>query len=341
MSLCAGVIGVAGLFIAKGMALLVSAVAIVTLGVLLLSFILRSAGWLTANRLELKAWMKRTGSALLVTLCALVSLFGLVYLVQDGMFFYNANDPESRAFLQNRQGYHEIEFTAANGKTYHGMMYQASEGKAPLLIYFGGNGECSYNNLRYHETYDRWATFAGYHYLYMDYEGYGANSGQADYLNMYEEALAIYDYAVTLASVDSDHIVAMGYSLGTGSAVYLAANRSVAGLILQAPYANGHDLYNNMLPIFVGPLQLLEKQKLPSEQYAPDVGCPTLIIASRSDEAVPFASSMRLSELITGEVEFMTLDNVSHNGIFQEERVREKIKSFLEKLSPIEEVVPQ
>ena len=44
---------------------------------------------------------------------------------------------------------------------------------------------------------------------------------------MYEETLAVYDYAVTLTSVDDNCIVAMGYSLGTGCAVYLAAQRPV------------------------------------------------------------------------------------------------------------------
>jgi dienelactone hydrolase len=39
-----------------------------------------------------------------------------------------------------------------------------------------------------------------------------------------------------------DHIVSMGYSMGTGSAVYLAANRPVVGLVLGAPCANGYDL---------------------------------------------------------------------------------------------------
>ena len=122
----------------------------------------------------------------------------------------------------------------------------------------------------------------------------------------------------------------MGYSLGTGSAVYLAANRPVGGLILAAPYANGYDLYNGMLPIFYGPLRFLVKQKLPSDEYAPNVTCPTLVIVSHSDEIIQFSSSARLSSMFSGNTDFIELDNVSHTSIFQADGVLDRIQSFLE-----------
>jgi len=214
------------------------------------------------------------------------------------------------------------------------MMYQASGEPAPLVIYFGGNGEVSYRNLRNREEQGQWHYFPGYHYLFIDYEGYGINNGKTHYLNMYEHALAVYDYAASLPGVDNKHIVAMGYSLGTGSAVHLAANRPVTGLILAAPYANGYDLYNNMLPIFYGPMRLLVKQKLPSEKYAPSVTCPVLIIASRADEVIPLSSSERLSKRFSGDVEFMTLNDALHNSIFQTDGVFDKVQFFLGEVAP-------
>ena len=135
---------------------------------------------------------------------------------------------------------------------------------------------------------------------------------------------------MSLSNVDESRIVVIGYSLGTGNAVYLAANRQIAGLILATPYANGYDLYNGLLPIFRGPLRLLLRQKLPSDDYAPHVNCPVLIIASRNDEAVPFLSSERLAGLFPGDVDFIELDNVLHNYIFQAEGVFNRVQSFLE-----------
>jgi len=254
---------------------------------------------------------------------------GIIYAIQDMMIFHNVHDQGSREFLQGRQAFREVAFTAENGITYHGMMFQASAEKAPLLIYFGGNGEVSYTTMRIRETFNQWPFFAGFHYLFVDYVGYGLNTGRTHYLNMYEQSLAVFDYAASLPNVDPSRIVAMGFSLGTGSAVYLAANRPVAGLILVAPYANGFDLYNNVLPIFFGPMRLLVRQRLPSDKHAPNVTSPVLLIASRRDEIVPFASSTRLSNLFPGNVDFMALDNVGHNSIFQVDGVYYRILSFL------------
>jgi len=258
---------------------------------------------------------------------------GFIYVVQDRMVFPKVNDPESREFLRDKPGYTEIKFTAKNNKIYHGMMYQAANEKSPLVIYFGGNGECSYRNLYTREAQNQWPYFAGYNYLFVDYDGYGINDGRTSYINMYEQSLAVYDYAAALPIVDTSRIVVMGYSMGTGSAVYLAANRQVAGLILATPYANGYDIYNNMLPIFFGPVKYLVKQKLPSDKYAPKVTCSVLIISSRSDETVPFSSSQRLSKLFPGNVDFMKLDNARHNEIFNKEGVFDKVQSFLEEVA--------
>jgi len=268
-------------------------------------------------------------SALLAILLIMALILGLLYAAQDGMIFHHVNDVQSREFLRDRPGFHEILFDAENGKTYHGMMYQATNEKAPLVIYFGGNAESSHRHMRGLEEQEQWPYFTGFHYLFVDYEGYGLNGGRTSFLNMYEGALAVYDYAATLPNVDEDLIVVMGFSLGTGSATYLAANRPVAGLILAAPYANGYDLYNNVFPVFFGPMRLLVRQKLPSDEYAPKVMYPVLIIASRGDSVVPFSSSERLSKLFPGDVDFIALDNVDHNGIFRAEGVFNRIQGFL------------
>ncbi|MDR0465069.1 MAG: hypothetical protein LBG94_08160, partial [Treponema sp.] len=218
-----------------------------------------------------KYFNKKT--SLIVSICSLIiGIFIIIcaftYIIQDRFVFYNVNDPESREYLLSKPGYSEIKFTSDNGKTYHGMMYQQTEGIAPLVIYFGGNGECSHRFMRERDQGGIWRYYSGYNVLFVDYEGYGLNDGAPHYLNIYERSLALFDYASLLPNVDSSRIVTMGYSLGTGSAVYLAANRPVAGLILAAPYANGYDIYNNILPVFKGPLKLLVKQKLPSDKYA-------------------------------------------------------------------------
>ena len=359
MSICAGILGVCLVFLWFDLGRFIPMVLVAAVIVFLLNLILRGLARLvslvrlsssatparstnhtssssslssttpTSRQARTRKVFSTLGTMLLVFMSLLVGVSTLVYGIQDEMLFFNVDSPESREFLQDNPKFVAIEFTASSGKTYHGMMYQPSSDPAPLVIYFGGNGECSYSAMRGREELDRWPYYAGYNMLCVDYEGYGLNTGSPHYLNMYAEALAIFDYAVTLPSVDPTHIVTMGYSLGTGCAVYLAAERPVAGLVLVAPYANGHDIYNNMLPIFVGPGEALVKQKLPSDEYAGLVICPVLVIASHADEAVPFASSMRLAGLFAGPVEVLELDEASHNGIFQVEKSLTSLQSFL------------
>jgi len=316
----AGIIGITGVFFFFKMGSLISAVIPVTAVILVLNIILYS--------LSYKFKTKRIMFAIVIA-NIIASVFGLVYAVQDRIMFSRVTSPESRKFLQGRSDYREIEFTADNGKTYHGMLHIASvSDNSPLIIYFGGNGEVSHKRMRSFEENNRWQYFDGYNFIYIDYEGYGLNDGQTSYLNMYEESLAVYDWCASQPFADKTQIVSMGYSIGTGSAVYLAANRPTVGLIIAAPYANGYDLYNAMLPIFKGPLRLLVRQKFKSDEYARDVTCPVMIIASRADETVPYSSSKRLSEQFPGNVDFFTLENEGHNGVFTEETYK-KISAFL------------
>ena len=289
-----------------------------------------NTGTFMNRNFNIKERIKRVCSGLFTLMIIFIAFCGLLYIIQDSMIFFNVHDPVSREFLQGRPGFREVTITAGNGRTYHGMMYYASDEKAPLVIYFGGNGEVSYRNLRMREALNQWPYFAGFSYLFVDYPGYGLNEGRAHYLNMYRQSLSIFDYAAALPNVDSSRIVVMGFSLGTGSAVYLAANRPVAGLILATPFASGYDLYNNVIPIFFGPMRLLVRHKFPSYRYAPYVTCPVLVIASRRDEIVPFASSERLAGLFPGEVDFMILDNAPHNYVFGVQGVFERVRAFLE-----------
>jgi len=151
--------------------------------------------------------------------------------------------------------------------------------------------------------------------------------------NMQNTALTAYEYAINHSYVDSEQIVVMGFSLGTASAVYLAANRPVAGLILLTPYANGYDLYNNVLPVFHGPLRLIVRNRLLSERYAPLITSPVLIVASENDEIVPFSSSEKLRDCFPGEPEFIILKNVGHNEIMPNKKTLDGIRTFLISIS--------
>jgi len=275
-------------------------------------------------------WLRRIGVVAVGVVSAVVAMAAVVWAAQLQMLFPGVQSDGAPSASQG-PGYSKVQFTSQDGVTYNGMMYQPSATPPGLVVYFGGNGQVSYDMFSPGRTADDWDQYAGYAVLYIDYPGYGLNQGQASQETIYAESLAVYDYAATLPG--SSRIVAMGFSIGTGAAVYLAAHRPVDGLVLLAAYANGYDIYNNILPIFYGPGRLLVREKLPSDQYAPQVTCPVLMVASHADELVPFASSQRLSTRFAGPVSFFTLDYAGHNSIPLDPRTRDQMKAFLEGLA--------
>ena len=337
LSFASATMGIAGVFAYFGLYSLLYPLVIAAAAVFSVNIALRSIRDTILLRIKtgIQKYFTVITESLIYFITAILAVSIIIYISQDQMLFYYIDDAESRGFLWSIPGYHEVEFTSTNGKTYNGVIYKQTEEKAPLIIYFGGNGECSYRHMRNRYVNDGWEYYEGYNYLYVDYEGYGINEGKTNYLNMYEQALAVYDFAAAQKYVDEQNIVVMGYSLGTGNAVYLAANRNVAGLILVAPYANGKDFYNNLLPVFYGPMELLIKQKLPSDEYAENVSCPTLVIASLGDEMVPYESSERLYRLFSENTEFMRLENESHNNIFRNKDFPVRIKSFLDRVDAL------
>jgi hypothetical protein len=218
---------------------------------------------------RVRSWIKR----LIVTTAGIIEtvamICALIYCLQDVALFHPNSDSGSYQYLLSRPEYSKISF-AGDGKIYNGVMKADNKAEpSPLIIMFIGNGQNAAQTMRAMGSAGMWESFLGYNCLIMDYPGYGLNAGRPSADSICKEALLAYDYASSLPYVDKNRIIIGGFSIGTGPAVYLAANREAAGLFLLAPFASAYDIYNSVLPIFHGPLCMLVKHKFLSDQYAP------------------------------------------------------------------------
>jgi len=284
------------------------------------------------ERRGVKARIKRI-IALTVDIIEIVAfLFAFIYCYQDVALYHPNSDPASRQYLLSQRDFVEITVEDGN-KTYVGYMRLRNDvDPSPTVIMFIGNAQNAAQTMASMDAMKAWTSFPGYNVLIMDYPGYGLSDGKPSGGSISREALLTYDFVSDLPYVDANRIIIGGFSIGTGPAAYLAANRDVDGLFLLAPYASGHDLYNSVLPIFHGPMRLLVKSKFPSYKYAPSITAPVLIVASKDDELVPFASSERLTTFFRSELTFVTLSGVKHNSIFYSKTVLDSIRSFLESI---------
>jgi len=267
---------------------------------------------------------------LIIIIFFAICIFFILEIQQD-LFFYPWHDQESYNKLLNEESFEEVKIDN-NGKLLNGWIkYNVQkEQEAPLLIFFGGNAQNSSNTCRSFLNNNSYRYFEGYNIMIIDYPGYGLSEGTPSDITMFEAALKVYDYACDLNCVDTDNIIVLGFSIGTGVATYVASQRDVNGLILIAPYDEALSLYNDNLNIFYGPLKMLAKYKFSSISYAPNVNVSPLIITSYDDEVISYNFTLNLTNYFNDVEETILLEDVTHNRYFSQEIVLNNIYDYLQ-----------
>ena len=263
-----------------------------------------------------------------IILSFLLLFCAVIYFLQPAMFFYPYHDAEAYGSLQETENMQEITIPH-NGGCLHGWLHRDPRVDcAPLLILYGGNSQNSSAWFRMFENTGAFRYFSGYDVLFIDYPGYGLSDGNPTEKSLFSAALAVYDYSKTLEDTNGKAVI-LGYSIGTGVANYVASQREVEGLILLAPYDRGLSLYNDVCNIFHGPLKVLARFKFDSVTYAEEISVPTLLLASRDDEVIPYTHAQELSLHYPYLKELVILDGISHDGFFYSTQVLESIRDYL------------
>ena len=268
-------------------------------------------------------------AGVVITIVLISGVF--LFFIQDLALFHPNDSPDSWMYLTTRPEYKAVEFES-NGKIWRGILRTStSQGTLPLILFFYGNAQNAAGAMRAMDAYGVWPYFLDYSCLIVDYAGYGADSGsRPSAKKMYEGALAAFDYAKALSGFS--RIIVGGYSIGTASAVYLAAHRKTDGLFLLAPFSNVYDMFNSVVPVFHGPLRLLVKHRFLSDEFAKSVTVPVLLVASRDDKLIPFALPEKLNKCFGGETSFVALSGVGHGEILFNQASLESVRKYLEKL---------
>ena len=196
--------------------------------------------------------------------------------------------------------------------------YVINPGQTDALIYFGGNAEAVIANAGwFHEHLPELTVYL------MDYRGYGHSEGEPSEQALLGDALHVYD----IISKEHQNLSAMGRSLGSGVANYLAAHRKIDKLTLITPYDSIVDVAQGHYPIV--PVGWLLKDHYPSWQWAPSVKAEVLVIIAGQDRVVPPAHAERLITHFSGKVSKVILPDATHNDIFSWPNNQAAIKDFL------------
>ena len=199
-------------------------------------------------------------------------------------------------------GVAEISFMADDVKL-SGWVVNEGQGKA--LIYYGGNAERIENNIAFFET-----ELPDYSVYLIAYRGYGNSTGKPSEADLYHDALYIFDRV----KVNHKQISLMGRSLGSGVAIYVAANRPVEKLLLITPFDSIENVAKQIYWMF--PVSLLLKDKFQSINRVKNISAQTYIFIAENDRVIPRARSEQLIAQFTEQlIESVLVSGADHNDI--------------------------
>ena len=258
-----------------------------------------------------------------------VGLPVFLYFFQEKMLFF-PTPPASSVPRPARGEVEDVRLVAPDGVQLSGWLVRSGVdngiGGAPLLIYFGGNAE---EVSWLVGVADR---FAGHSLLLLNYRGYGGSGGRPGESALFADALLAYDYARQRRDVDATRILAMGRSLGSGVAVYLAAQRQLAGVILVSPYDSVRSLAQSIYPWL--PVRFLLKHPFDSLSRAGGLAAPLLCVVAGDDSVIPQAHSRRLFDAWGGrDKRWIEVRGAGHDDVSGEPRYWEEIALFLGRFS--------
>ena len=248
-------------------------------------------------------------STITIVLGVAIGLSALLYFAQDQLIFFRQpapNTPPRAASLSIS----EVRIATTDGLSLRGWMARSAaavQERLPLAIYFGGNAEeVSYvAGLATH--------FPGWSLLAVNYRGYGGNAGEPSQRALYADALSVYDWAANRADVTPTRIVAIGRSLGSGVAVYLAAERRLSSLVLVTPFDSLRAVAQRHYPYL--PVSLLLKHPFDSIAHVPRISTPMLVIAAQRDSIVPPEHARALYSQWRGPKTWRELAGADHNDL--------------------------
>lgn len=267
----------------------------------------------------------RTVLTILVTLLILVGggyalICVLLYFGQESSIFYpRPNDPQ----LRQRYAAQRFEIPTT-GATLEGWWLENPQATtAAVVLYFGGNAEDVLYTAGAASNIDACAV------VVVNYRSYGGSTGKPGQQALYDDGLAIYDYAVE-RGVTPEQIVVMGRSLGSAVAAKLAAARPVRAAILVTPFDSLASVAADHYPFL--PVRLLLRHPFPSTDWAQRANVPALIIAADRDVVVPAAHARELFDAWAGAKQFHLLPQTGHNDIDMHPDYYRLIDEFLRRL---------
>jgi pimeloyl-ACP methyl ester carboxylesterase len=199
-----------------------------------------------------------------------------------------------------------LELKTADGGHLIGVRFGGASDAKPVLLGFGGNAwNAESTAIRLRELFpDR--EIVAFHY-----RGYPPSSGNPSAKALLADSLAIFD---DLQRPQPRVVVAIGFSIGTGVAAYLARHRSLRGLILITPFDSLEALAKQHFRW--APTGLLLRHHMHTIDLVQGRNTPTALIMAGRDTIIPASRSEPLRAAVPNLVLDRTIADAGHNDLY-------------------------
>lgn len=192
---------------------------------------------------------------------------------------------------------------------------------APTVLFFMGNLgslEVFGAMLKHHQSKGRTV-------VAMPYRGGGGVPGSSSEETLKRDALAVFDTLPELTS--GGPVIMHGHSLGTGLVMYLAANRSVDGILLSAPFYRMCEVMAKATHLPA--CEMPGVQRWDSAVFADAVTAPALILHGELDKLIPIDHGQRLARSMP-TADFYAIEGAAHTDLFKTPPYLDLIDQFVD-----------
>ena len=221
----------------------------------------------------------------------------------------------------------DAHFNAEDGTKLHGWHVRHPQpiGHALLLHGNAGNVTLLADTLRVLNRRHRLSVLA------LDYRGYGRSEGKPTEQGILLDARAARKWLAEKEGIAEPDVILMGYSLGGGVAVDLAATDGARGLVLSNTFTSLPDVAQHHLPWL--PMHALMSMQLNSLEKIKAYNGPLLLSHGDADEVVPYQQGVELYNAAPGPKRMVTAAGGKHADP-QPEEYRAALDEFLAQLRP-------
>ncbi len=258
----------------------------------------------------------------------LIAYFGIValaFVMQNRMLF-----PAQLASSQQHHGEgpgDRLELVTPDGVHLKGVHIAAAkepDKDAPIVLGFGGNawnGEVAATYLH--------ALYPEHDVVVFHYRGYAPSQGKPTAKDLLSDSLLVFDYIEN--RFGARPVVGVGFSIGSGVAAHLAANRQLDGLILVTPFDSLRELAVGHFPWL--PVRWLFRHDMEPGSELNELSTPVAIIAAENDNIVFPNRTAALRQQVGNLVLDRTIANADHNNIYDRAEFREAMAEAMALMS--------